>query len=499
MIKISFLRKAVFYFAVLVMTVITSCAGNTKPGEKKPGEKPKNILFIAVDDLKPLLGSYGDTIILTPHMDELASQGFVFTNSHCQQAVCAPSRASLLTGKRPDYTQVWDLKTLIRDKNPDIVTMPQYFKQKGYLTAATGKIFDFRSVDALADSVSWSYRYKPVKKTNPMGGGYVYETRHVSTEAPVIADSLTMDGEVLSQGLTYMKEMAATGKPFFLAVGFHKPHLPFVAPKRYWDLYDSSDIKLAAFRNYPEGAPAYAPQPGWELRQIYVDIPHDFDTPIPEEKQKQLIHGYYACVSFVDQLIGQLIHELDLLGIRENTVIVLWGDHGWHLGDHSMWCKHTNYEQATHAPLIFSGNNIQPGGASHTPVEFVDIYPTLCNLAGIPTPDNLDGVDLTPVMEGKTDKVKDVAVSQFPRGNKMGYAFRNERYRYVIWVKDFTSAQPFDESLVDAEELYDYVADPLEKKNLVLEKKYQPVRAEMKAQAVKFFNEQEKKLKSIEN
>jgi len=482
------IKKAALFLAIALLAGMVSCVNNSNSGKK-----PKNILFIAVDDLKPLLGSYGDTIIITPNMDRLASDGFIFTNAHCQQAVCAPSRASLLTGKRPDYTKVWNLKTLIRDMNPDILTMPQYFKQQGYVTAATGKIFDFRSVDALADSVSWTYRYKPVKKTNPMGGGYVYETKRVSTEEPVVADSLTMDGEVLKQGLAYMKKMAKSGKPFFLAVGFHKPHLPFVAPKRYWDLYDSSDIKLAAFREYPVGAPPYAPQPGWELRQLYVDIPSDFDTPIPESKQRQLIHGYYACVSFVDQLIGNLINELDRMGLRENTVIVLWGDHGWHLGDHSMWCKHTNYEQATRAPLMFSDNKIKPG-ASHSPVEFVDIFPTLCDLAGIKIPDHLDGVDLTPLMEGKVDKVKDFAVSQFPRGNKMGYAFRDKRYRYVVWVKDFTSAKPFDESFIDAEELYDYVEDPLEKKNLASEDEYQPVKAKMKTQAIKFFNEQQKSL-----
>ena len=484
------MKKTVLFLAVVLLAGLVSCVNGTKSAQK-----PKNILFIAVDDLKPLLGSYGDTIIITPYMDKLASEGFIFTNAHCQQAVCAPSRASLLTGKRPDYTKVWNLKTLIRDKNPNIVTMPQYFKQMGYQTAATGKIFDFRSVDALADSVSWTYRYKKVKNTNPMGGGYVYETRRVSTEAPVIADSLTMDGEVLSQGIDYMKKMAKSGKPFFLAVGFHKPHLPFVAPKRYWDMYDSSDIKLAAFREYPEGAPPYAPQPGWELRQIYVDIPSDFDTPISEEKQRQLIHGYYACVSFVDQLIGDLISELDNLGLRENTIIVLWGDHGWHLGDHSMWCKHTNYEQATRAPLIFAGNKIIPGGSSATPVEFVDIYPTLCDLAGIATPANLDGLDLTPIMEGKVKKVKDFAVSQFPRGNKMGYAFRDGRYRYVVWVKNnFRSNQHFDDSLIAAEELYDYEADPLEKKNLATESDYDSIRLRMRSQATVFFNQQEEKL-----
>ncbi len=480
---------------LLLMSVVgmmfLSCTSQTKNKKEEPVQKPKNILFIAIDDLKPDMGCYDDTIVMTPNMDKLASHGFVFKNNHCQQAVCAPSRASILTGKRPDYTKVWDLKTLIRDKNPNIVTLPQYFKQMGYQTAAVGKIFDYRSVDKGADSVSWSYRYKDVKNTNPKGGGYIFETRRVSTEAPDVDDSVTIDGEVVKRSIAYLKKFSKEEKPFFMAVGFYKPHLPFVAPKKYWDMYDRNKIELPAYQKDPENAPAYATQPGWELRTIYKDVPRDFNTPIPVAKQKELIHGYYACVTFIDRQVGKVLAELDSLGLRDNTVIVLWGDHGWHLGDHNMWCKHTNYEQATRAPLIFSYDG-KLKGSTQSPTEFVDVFPTLCDLAGVNTPKGLDGVDLVPLMEHKVNSVKDYAVSQFPRGNKMGYAFRYERYRYVVWVKDhFTSEHHFDESLVADEELYDYVTDPQETESLIYEKRYARILKIFRAKAREFFRHSE--------
>ena len=453
--------------------------------------KPKNVLFIAVDDLKPLIGAYGYADVKTPNMDKLASQGFLLENSHCQQAVCGPSRASLLTGKRPDYTQIWDLKTLIRDKNPDIVTMPQYFKQNGYQTAPVGKIFDFRSVDKGNDSISWTYPYDNFKHNSKIGREYVKSKERISHEIVDLPDSLTADGEVARRTINYLRKFAKKDKPFFMATGFYKPHLPFVAPRKYWDMYPIEDIKLPDYQKAPVGAPAYATQPSWELRGGYADFPKDYDVPFTKEQQKKLIQGYYACVSFVDQQIGNVLDELDRLGLREDTVIVLWGDHGWHLGDHNMYCKHTNYEQSTRSPLIFAGGDWS--GTSNSPTEFVDIYPTLCELAGIKTPENLDGVSLVPLFENKVEKVKDFAVSQFPRdADKMGYTFRNKTHRYTVWLTDnYTSVRPFDESLVVAEELYDYERDPEERKNLIAEKAYKSVKDELKSQAIEFFKSQE--------
>ncbi len=470
----------------------TACKTESKESTKS--NNPKNVLFIVVDDLKPEMGCYGDTLIKTPNIDKLASQGFVMKNNHCQQAVCGPTRASLLTGKRPDYTKIYDLKTQIRDKNPDIVTIPEYFKSKGYQTAGVGKVFDLRSVDSLNDEISWTYKYKHVKGSSVRGGGYVFETKRVSTEAPVVADSLTMDGDVVKQSNAYLRKFAKDGKPFFLAVGFYKPHLPFVAPKKYWDLYPEETIKLAEFREHSKNAPEYAFQPGWEIKSQYTDTPDDFEVDIPDAKQKQLIHGYYACVSFIDQQIGNVLDELDRLGLRENTVIVLWGDHGWHLGDHNMWCKHTNFEQATRSPLIFSSGK-DFIGSTKSPTEFVDVFPTLCELSGVETPNNLDGVSLKPLFDGSKERLMDVAVSQYPRyPDKMGYSFRSDRYRYTLWMKDnWKSTQPFYKKYIDAEELYDYDVDPLEKVSVANDDAYKQVREIMYAEAIKFFKNQELK------
>jgi len=479
----------ILLFSLFAM-VIVSC---DKKSEKKEAVKnqPKNILFIAVDDLKPILGAYGNTVVKTPNIDKLAANGFVLENNHCQQAVCGPSRASILTGKRPDYTKIWDLKTHIRKINPDIVTMPQYFKQNGYETAPVGKIFDFRSVDKQNDSISWTHKYANIKRKNKE---YVKETTKVSYEVLQIPDSATVDGMVASRSNLLLRKFAKQQIPFFLATGFHKPHLPFVVPQKYWDMYPIESISLPEYQKDPEGAPYYATQPSWELRGGYVDFPKDYSVPIPKEDQRKLIQGYYASVSFIDAQIGLVIDELDKLGLRENTVIVLWGDHGWHLGDHNMYCKHTNYEQSTRSPLIFSAGKNRVG-KSNAPTEFVDVYPTLLELAGVKSPGNLDGVSLVPLLEGKVEKVKDFAVSQFPReSDKMGYTFRNETHRYTIWMKDnFRTNQPFDVSLVDAEELYDYEKDPQETKNLVKEDAYKTVKADLKAQAIAFFKTQEVK------
>ena len=478
------LKKMLVLFAFSLIFMACKNKSETK-------NAPKNVLFIAVDDLKPLLGAYGNTIVKTPNIDKLAANGFVLENNHCQQAVCGPSRASIMTGKRPDYTKIWDLKTRIRSINKDIVTMPQYFKQNGFETAAVGKIFDFRSVDRGNDSISWSYEWLGLKRKQKE---YVNETENVSYEVLYTHDSTTVDGKVASRSNYFLRKFAKEKKPFFLATGFHKPHLPFVVPKKYWDMYPIETITLPTYQKDPEGAPYYATQPSWELRGGYADFPKDFSVQISEKKQKKLIQGYYASVSFIDQQIGKVIDELDRLGLRENTVIVLWGDHGWHLGDHNMYCKHTNYEQSTRSPLIFSAGKNRIGN-SNSPTEFVDVYPTLLELAGIQSPGNLDGVSLVPLLEKKAAKVKDFAVSQFPReANKMGYTFRNTTHRYTIWMKgNFRSDQPFDATLIDAEELYDYDKDPQETKNLINEKGYKTIKKDLKLEAIEFFKTQEVK------
>lgn len=455
-------------------------------------EKP-NVLFIAVDDLKPMLGCYGDEVIKTPNIDRLAQQGTTFLNAHCQQAVCGPSRASLLTGLRPDTTQVWDLKTRIRKIHPDVVTLPQHFKANGYTSVGVGKIFDPRSVNGQMkdDPKSWSrpYYHPEENKDSQMGflnPEFVARARVAKREnrgnweamkkalggTPAVeidqdvADNAYDDGRIAEVGVELINELSKTPEPFFIAVGFKKPHLPFVAPKKYADMYSGDDIRLAKFQKMPEGAPGVAFQDSWELKNGSYTEFAGLKGLLPEDKQRELIHGYMACVSYTDAQVGKLLDALEANGVADNTIIVFWGDHGWHLGDHGMWCKHTNYEQATRVPFIIA-KRAKGGTAakSVSPAEFVDIYPTLCDLAGLPKPASLEGASLVPVLDDPKAKVKDFAVSQYPRGGgakeNMGYAFRDDRYRYVRWV---AKGDPAD---LKAEELYDYETDPLETKSLV--------------------------------
>jgi iduronate 2-sulfatase len=246
--------------------------------------------------------------------------------------------------------------------------------------------------------------------------------------------------------------------PFFLAVGFVKPHLPFIAPKRYWDLYGDTPFDLATFRDFPAGAPAYAPQFGGELRN-YRGMPSR--GPLADDLQRTLIHGYHAATSYADAQVGRVLAALDETGLAENTIIVLWGDHGWHLGDHGMWCKHTNYEQAARIPLLIVAPGVtSPAGRTDAFAESVDIYPTLAELAGLPIPNAVDGQSLMDTLRKPTGSTRDHVIHVYPRSERLGRAIRNDRYRLVEWKA--TGASPNTAEL----ELYDYVNDPLETKNI---------------------------------
>ncbi|NGP78191.1 sulfatase, partial [Balneolaceae bacterium YR4-1] len=322
-------------------------------------EKP-NVLFIAVDDLKPMIGAYGHDQIQTPQMDKLASEGVTFMNNHTQQAVCGPSRASLLTGWRPDKTKIWRLNVMIRDKNPDVVTLPQHFKNNDYITAGIGKIFDKRSVDKDHDKRSWSLSYREnmpdfyleeygepfvhyqsteVKKKaqkymeeaemEGLNGwerkAYAMERIKPSTEMLDVPDEAYLDGLLAKRGQELLEQLSENEKPFFLGIGFKKPHLPFVAPKKYWDLYNRDDISLSKWQKHSQNGPDLAYHRFGELRS-YTDIPPAIgdDGLVNREKQKELIHGYMATVSYIDTQVGKLMDKLDKLGLRENTIVVLW-------------------------------------------------------------------------------------------------------------------------------------------------------------------------------
>jgi arylsulfatase A-like enzyme len=480
-----------------------------------------NVLFLTVDDLKPVLGCYGFEGIKTPNIDRLAARGTVMLNNYCQQAICAPSRMSMFTGLRPDTTKVWDLKTHLRTVCPSAVTMQQYFKESGYETAGSGKVMHGSKDE---DPISWTIPFRDDKDLKYADGfpvpahdncfyqgkkeQEVYKELQNSgikdwkvrfkwmgqkgampaTECLDIPDDAYADGAQTTYNIALLEKFSKAQKPFFLTVGFHKPHLPFVAPKKYWDLYDREKIDVAPFQEHAKNSPGFAYHTWGELRS-YSDIPDNFSTPLDQFKQKELIHAYYACVSYTDAQVGRLLDKLDELGLAENTIIVLWGDHGWHLGDHGMWCKHSNFEQATRAPLIIAAPGYKGGQKTKSMSEFVDIYPTLCELANLPLSKKLEGVSLVPVLKDPMATVKDYSVSQYPReGKRMGYTLRTERYRLVMWMKnDFRSTQKFDEALVDAVELYDYEKDPLEKVSQQDNPEYKDVVIDLKQKMLEYF------------
>ena len=477
-----------------------------------------NVLFIAVDDLKPMIGCYGDEDILTPNIDKLAGSGTIFLNNQCQQAVCSPSRASLMFGMRPDKTKIWDLNTPVRTATKEVKTVAEHFKEKGYESAAFGKIFHISMADNEHDVKSWSINYTKINQYNypenigePFAGHYqdadtkkemnklyqsflakgvkpgnarakVLEKIKPSTEMLDLPDEAYGDGQIANNAVKLIGQLANKQKPFFIAVGFKKPHLPFVSPKKYWDLYHPEKIELSKWQKAPEGTPDFAMHTWGELKS-YTDIKPAIQANglLSGEKQRELIHGYMAAVSYTDAQIGKLLNELENQGIANNTIIVLWGDHGWHLGDHGLWCKHSNFEQATRAPLIFSAPNTKQGIKNSSPVEFVDIYPTLCDLAGIDIPNFTDGTSLKPIMTGNAEKVKDFAISQYPRGNNnMGYSLRTERYRYTAWFEiDFRNGEKASPEKLIVEELYDYQKDELETKNLADEMLYSKVKKDL--------------------
>ena len=451
-------------------------------------EKP-NILFIAVDDLRPEFGAYGFDYIKSPNLDRLAKSGITFKRAYCQQAVCSPSRSSLMTGTRPDTTKVWDLETHFRTALPNVVTLGQHFKQNGYFVQGMGKIFHGGFDDSPTWSVPWQtpkaqpyalaenmalHQREPAaadpdaepkakgKKAKKQAAGK--NSRGPAFEGADVPDNTFQDGKVADLAVTTLRGLSKKPEPFFLAVGFIKPHLPFVSPKKYWDLYDPAKIQLAPNKFRPKDAPEYSILPGGELRNYHA-IPAG---SIPDDLARQLKHGYYAAISYMDAQVGKLLDELDRLDLRKNTIVVLWGDHGWKLGEHDAWCKHSNTENDTNAPLLLSVPGMKSAGArTDSIVEFVDIYPTLTELAGLPLPAHLEGTSFKPLLDDPKRPWKPAAFSQYPRpasksgiGALMGYSMRTDRYRFTAWVGRN------DHSKVDAIELYDHQTDPQENTNI---------------------------------
>ena len=452
------------------------CASSLFAQAKQPASAERsNVLFIAVDDLRPQLGCYGHANMKTPHIDALAARGLLFNRAYVQQAVCSPSRTVLMAGRRPDTTKIYDLETHFRTTIPDVVTLPQHFKSSGYHAQGFGKIYH----GGLDDAASWSVPHTPVPGPaygDPETLERIVERRKQlraenlkpkqvnrrvkgpAWEAADVEDDQLPDGKTATSAIKALNEVK--DRPFFLAVGFVKPHLPFVAPKKYFDLYPLDQIELPTNDQRPQGAPAQAVTDFGELRG-YEKMPKK--TPIEPEQARDLIRAYYAAVSYTDAQVGRVVAELERLGLRDSTIIVLWGDHGWHLGEQGLWCKHTNFENATRNALLISapGRHAQGGAKTDALVETVDLYPTLCELAGLPLPEGLEGTSVVPLLADPARAWKPAAFSQYPReGDKvMGYSIRTDRYRYTEW-QDAATKQPL------ATELYDHQTDPAETINL---------------------------------
>lgn len=449
------MKKELLLLGVLP-TVFAGCTQANSTANRK------NVLFIMVDDMKPSLGCYDDPYAKTPVMDALAGESNLYVRAYCQQALSGPTRASIMTGLRPADNGVTELQTWIRQKNPDVITLPQAFRQAGYETRSVGKTF--HGIKNTLDSLSWSteplnFRYTKLdeyqnkeNKTGHKAAAYEF------TDAP---EEDYLDIRIRQEALRQLNEVASLDKPFFLAVGFLKPHLPFCAPENFWEMYSDTDFGHIDTTKII-GAPEVAYHDSNELRE-YTDIPD-----IGEISQEQLVNlkrAYYSCVSYTDDNIGFLIDELKRLGKYDDTVIVLLGDHGYHTGEQGMWCKSTNYEAACKVALMIKDAGQKKGKRIDVPVEFVDIYPTVCGMCGVDAPDVLAGKDLRHLKKGETY----YAISQFPRPYQalhkakfrthMGYAIRDSRWTYVEW---------YDKRgvLVDSE-LYDMQGKIMEDRNLI--------------------------------
>ncbi len=450
-------------------------------------EERPSVLLLLVDDLKPALGCYGDPLAITPSIDRLAARSVRFERAYCNQAVCAPSRNNLLLGSRSTSLGVYSLGRNFRLSWPDAATLPQRFMAHGYHAGAVGKVFHTGHGNH-EDPASWSVPPQLEKVveyllpgssaggiltredalfTNQRPGGVRSLPRGAAWESAEARDSDYADGRIADEGIRRLSQAARRpDRSFFLALGFVKPHLPFTAPRRYWEMHDPRRFPIEPYQDHPEGAPGWAGKQGGEMVNY---SPLTVESLKEEAVQRKLIHGYYAAVTYVDAQIGRVLDHLERLGLDRSTVVVLWGDHGWHLGDHGYWTKHTNYEQANRIPLLIAapGREFAKGRSTLMLAETVDIYPTLVELAGLPPAEvlqPLDGASLVPVLRDPSRSVRDHAYHCYPRRGYMGRAIRTERYRMVEWRR--TGAREAE----PVHELYDYVDDPGETRNLARER-----------------------------
>ncbi|MFT6618956.1 MAG: iduronate 2-sulfatase [Limisphaerales bacterium] len=465
--------KAIQLFALCITTTISTAAS------------PLNVLFIAVDDLRVELNCYGQSHVISPNIDRLAAQGTLFERAYCQQTVCNPSRASMLTGLRPDTLRVWDLPTHFRTNRPDVITLPQLFKQNGYFAQCVGKIFhNWRQDDWKGDPDSWSVpsvlHYNSHGKDKPQIDGKVppnFASGAGGTECRDVPDDAYFDGRVANTAINALRTISKQPEPFFLAVGFWKPHTPFNAPKKYWDLYDRSNVPIPNRIIPPNNVPDIA------LTSARYKVGKNSAV------LREMHHGHLAAITYLDTQIGKVLRELDTLDLRKNTIIVFWSDHGLHLGEHGLIRKTTAFELDARVPMIIATPDNQPGQRTKALVELLDIYPTLADLCDLPAPKNLAGISLVALLDAPSKKVKPVALTQTPRPNYlrgkmpkvMGYSIRGERFRYTEW-RDFKTGK------VQARELYDHRNDPDETANVAEAKQHRQTVKRLAQQLTKVLN-----------
>jgi iduronate 2-sulfatase len=455
--------KRFFFLTLFLLTVSFSGAADQKP----------NILFIAVDDLRPELAPYG-AAVQTPNLDRFAASGIRFDRAYCQQAVCGASRLSLMSGLYPTKTKEQNYHvTEWRKRHPNVVTMNQHFRASGYRTDGTGKIYH-GSGGAGVDPKHWDdwimvkgESYVLPESTaerdrriaaNP--GKTTKDFRGMTTESADVADEVYSDGARAVVAAKHLRELAGDEEPFFFAVGFTKPHLPFVAPQQYWDLYRRDEFSMPKNLGIPPGYPEYAANvTAGEMRK-YADYEGKSPKDFSDALNKRLLHGYAACVSYMDANVGKLLDALEASGEADKTIVVFWGDHGWKLGDHSSWCKHTNFEIDTRVPLMMRVPGQEGGVSTIAPTELIDIYPTLCELAGISVPKHVKGKSLVPLLEDPARQHRKSAYSSYRHGKATGHSIRMGAFRYTEWYRDGAAKH-------EASVLTDLEQDPGEQTNLV--------------------------------
>jgi|SaaInl6LU_22_DNA_1037377.scaffolds.fasta_scaffold00043_29 iduronate 2-sulfatase len=457
-------------FVLLCLFLFQSCKTKQKQEVENVEKEQPNILFIAVDDLRPELNFYGAKHISSPNLDALAAESLVFDRAYCSVPTCGASRASILTGTRPTRYRFLTHDVHVDEEIPEAITLPELFKANGYTTISNGKVLHHKNDRKKAWDEIWrpenaTMKYLTAENNEliavPNQRGNPFETSNTD-------ESEYLDGQIAAKGIADLKKLKADGKPFFLAMGFMKPHLPFNAPQKYWDKYPIENISLPESYVQPKTTPSKAFHNFGELRR-YHSVPKK--GLVTDDMAKKLIQGYYACVSFVDAQIGKVLQELEDSGLAENTIVVLWGDHGWNLGEHQLWCKHCTFETSLHSPLVVKVPGKTKGEHVANITEFIDVFPSLAELAGLEVPKNqLEGESFVSLIENTPEKrQKDYAISKF--GDAV--ALIQGDYLYTEWTDHDGKAY--------ARMLFDHSTDPMELDNLAEKASHQEIVTEMTA------------------